>query len=67
MKFKLKKDIVIPVGTVFSNIDGQSRKYLSGNYSTSIGLTKNTCGEIVYDITDEFPEEQNEWFEKVNE
>ena len=36
-----KKDIVIPKGTVFENIDGCTTEYFHNNYVTYIGLGKD--------------------------
>lgn len=67
MKFKLKKDIVIKAGTVLDCVDGESRQYCEGNYSTLISLTDNTSGELVYGIDTGFDKEESEWFEEVEE
>jgi len=52
MKLKLKKDIVIPKGTIFECIDGLERKYCKGNYEALIDLSRDNCGSFV--IGDEF-------------
>jgi len=58
MKIKLKKDIIIPKGTVFENIDGLKRDYVSGNYEALIDLSRDNCGSFV--IGDEFDKENFE-------
>lgn len=57
----LKKDIIIPKGTIFTCEDGRVSKYVNGNYSTTIGLTDNTCGELMYGFESELLEE---WFDE---
>ena len=47
-----KKDIIIPKGTVFENIDGLKREYCNGNYEALIDLSNDNCGHFV--IGDEF-------------
>ena len=48
-KMRLKRDIVIPAGTVFTGIPRYSNtKYLEDNMETTIGLTKNSFGTLVY-------------------
>lgn len=44
----LTRDLVIPAGTVFECCDGVVRRYASGNYEATIGLSKDTSGSIVY-------------------
>ena len=64
-QFKLKKDIVIPAGTIFNCVDGETRKYLNGNYSHLVALSNNTCGELIYGIETGFKKEESEWFEEI--
>jgi len=47
MKIKLKKDIIILKGTVFENIDGLKRDYVSGNYEALIDLSRDNYGSFV--------------------
>lgn len=56
-----EKDIVIPRGTVFYCRDGSEKKYIEGNYSAVIGLTKDSSGELVYGIDMSDPRIE-EWF-----
>ena len=65
-KYVLLKDIVIPKGTVLHCEDGRTSKYVSGNYGTTIGLTKDSCGEFIYGI-DEKDKELPEWLVEVKE
>ncbi|MDD4906314.1 MAG: hypothetical protein PHD39_09185 [Methylobacter tundripaludum] len=63
-KFILKKDIVIPVGTVFTERFGK-REYGENCYeSEAFGLTKDTSGDVFYGIEPGDPE-MSEWFEEV--
>jgi len=64
-QFKLKKDVVIPAGTVFNCVDGEKREYVSGNYSCLHGISDNTCGEFIHGAIGDFPEEDSEWFEEL--
>jgi len=58
MKIKLKKDIIIPKGTVFKCIDGLEREYCNGCYEALIDLSRDNCGSFV--IGDEFDKENFE-------
>ena len=42
-----KKDITIPKGTIFENIDGSDTHYVYDNYGYVIELDKDTCATIV--------------------
>ena len=64
MKMKLKKDIVIPAGTIFNNCDGCSVHYGEENYETIIGLTENSFGTLVYSM-EPMDKKVSEWFEEV--
>lgn len=46
----LLKDLVIPAGTIFENVDGHKRAFISGNYEATIGLTKDTSGSVLYGV-----------------
>lgn len=41
-----KKDIIIPKGTIFENIDGLKREYCNGNYEALIDLSRDNCGHF---------------------
>ena len=43
-KIILKRDIVIPKGTIFKCIDGRTTHYANGNYETLIEVTKDNTG-----------------------
>lgn len=64
----LKKDIIIPKGTIFECIDGRSSEYVSGNYSYLFGLTKDSTGELICGI-DDLDKNLDEWFgdEKIDD
>lgn len=63
MKKVLLKDIVIPAGTVFSSSPCQ-RTYANDCFvETTIGLTKNTYGNVTYEVSDEVAE----WFADLRE
>jgi hypothetical protein len=63
-KMVLLKDIVIPAGTVFENIDGTRSTYVEDCYKSLIGLTDDTSGSIVY-IVDKDDENINQYFREV--
>ena len=42
-----KKDIIIPKGTVFENIDGSSSQFFYDNYAINITLDKDTSARII--------------------
>lgn len=44
----LQRDLVIPAGTVFENCDGVTRRFASGNFEATIGLSKDSSGSVVY-------------------
>jgi len=62
-KFKTKKDIIIPAGSIFTNVDNESRKYVEGNYETEIGLSKDTAQ--TFKLNDDYINENPEMFEIV--
>lgn len=47
MKLILKKDLVIPKGTIFSNIDGETAYYAYDNYDAIISLDNDTTARII--------------------
>jgi hypothetical protein len=63
MKLALKKDYVIPAGTVFEHIPGgMKRTYGNGNYETLISTSKDTVMSVNVTVdeltcTDLFKEE----------
>lgn len=65
-RFLLKKDIVIPAGKIFTNIDGITSHFVSGNYETIIGVTPNNAGRVIFGIEDAL-KETNEWFQEIIE
>ena len=50
-KVRLKKDIVIPAGTILENIGGIKTNYISHEwYEYLVGLTDDSCGHFRYDV-----------------
>ena len=47
MKLISKKDIIIPKGTVFENIDGETSHYAYDNYDYILALDNDTCARII--------------------
>jgi len=41
------KDIIIPKGTVFSNVSGSSSHYFEDNYRACVGLDRDTSVDLV--------------------
>jgi len=58
----LKKDIVIPAGTVFTRAPRKTERYENGHFEAGIGLSADSSGSVVYCI-DDMGEEFKEWFE----
>ena len=65
-KLVLKKDIIIKAGTVFSCEDGRKSSYVTHNYSALVGLTKDSCGEMMYGV-DKDDDKLDEWFMELLE
>lgn len=63
-EYRLKKDLVIPAGSVFRERHGETQ-YGADCYQNTFGLTHDTAGWITYGIdpqdTDIF-----EWFEEIH-
>lgn len=59
----LKKDIVIPAGTIFEDVRGMKVEYSNDNYEHTLGLTKDSHGTLVYGIDRGDPEIWD-WFEE---
>jgi len=61
---RLKKDIVVPKGTIFQNYDGTTVKFKKDNYECGVGITKDSAGMLVYGI-DPHDKDLEGWFEDV--
>lgn len=59
MKIISKKDIIIPKGTIFENIDNTKRQFIYGNYDVIIDLDQDSCIELIV-------EENKEYFEVID-
>ena len=59
MKLISKKDIVIPKGTIFNNIDGCNVQLIYDNYDYILALDNDTCARIIVSS------ENDEYFEAV--
>ena len=62
MKLISKKDIIIPKGTIFENIDGEVSHHCYDNWSSIISLDKDTCAEII--VSSENKKYFKEWSSK---
>ena len=60
MKLKLKKDIIIPKGTVFENIDNSSSQFIYDNYEYLLALDNDTTARMIVSS------ENKEYFEVIN-
>jgi len=61
----LRKEIVIPAGTVFHECESLRSDYHSGdNFETIVGLTKDSSGNFVYCV-DPLDKELDDWFEII--
>ncbi len=54
-----KKDIIIPKGTVFENIDNSSSQFIYDNYDHLFALNKDTTARMIVSS------ENKEYFEEV--
>lgn len=61
MKLKLKKDIVIPKGTIFENIDNTSSKFIYDNYDFVLALDNDTCARVIVSS------ENDKYFEVISD
>jgi len=64
--YVLKRDLVIPAGTVFHCIDGTTRQFASGNFEATLGLSRDSSGSVVYGVEPN-DAECMEWFEVQGE
>ena len=62
MKKILKKDIIIPAGTIFDTAPNKTTRDAS-HYDCLIGLSTNTSGVFTYCIDPDYIDELNEYFE----
>ena len=58
MEIVSKKDIVIPKGTVFKNIDGSKSEFIYDQYDHTLSLDNDTCARIIVSS------ENKEYFER---
>jgi hypothetical protein len=62
MKFKLKKEIVIPKGTIFEKFPrGTVRTFYEDNISYIFCLTNDSSGEIIYGL-EPLDKDLKNWF-----
>ena len=59
MKLVSKKDIIIPKGTVFENIDNSSSQFIHDSYDTLLALDNDTTARIIVSS------ENKEYFQSV--
>jgi len=59
MKLISKKDIIIPKGTIFENIDSSTTHFFYANYDFMIALDKDTTARLIVGA------ENKEYFEEV--
>jgi hypothetical protein len=56
IKYKLLKEIVIPVGTILENIDGNKREYVHGNAECNIAVGNDATATITIGSVEDAPE-----------
>lgn len=61
---RLKRDILIPAGTIFFTAPTMTKRYGNEHFHHIIGLTDDTSGSLEYCV-DEGDPEIMEWFEEV--
>ena len=74
MKYRLKKDIVIPAGTIFDDASEEKVRYGDDVIYHTVGLTKNSSGDFFYALDGEEQEdgslnlmpELKKWFERID-
>lgn len=64
-KIVLRKDLVIPAGTVFSRSPMKTERFSRDSFSAIFGLTDDTSGDINYNISDDTAALLAEWFAVV--
>ena len=64
MKMRLKKDLVIPAGTMFGEAPTRTHHVGDGHIDHVFGLSDNTHGTVTYCLGDD-PDQMGEWFELV--
>jgi hypothetical protein len=60
----LLRDILIPAGTIFHKAAVQTQRHGDDHFEHTLGLTKDTSGELTYCI-DQGDPRINEWFADV--
>lgn len=63
--YKLKKDIVIPAGTVFLPAPTLTKRHGNGHILADFGLTRDSSGSIEYYMEPEEMAKLLDWFEEV--
>jgi hypothetical protein len=69
MKVVLKKDIVIPAGTILDKAPTKTERFGDGHVDVVIGLSDNTSGTFTYCVDENMlcpSAELAEWFEAVD-
>lgn len=61
-RIRLKKDIVIPAGTILEHVNNLKVEYGRDNYEHIFGLTKDSSGSMIYGL-DRADSALEEWFE----
>ncbi len=54
MRIKLKKDIIIPAGTILDHAPRMTERFGDNHFNCTVGLTNNECGtfELYVDPAD---------------
>lgn len=69
-RYVLRRDIVIPAGTLFSRAPIKTERFGEGHIQCDIGLSKDTSGSLTYCLDDSIDEKQfnllmKEWFLEI--
>ena len=56
MKKILKKELVIPAGTILTDIGDTTRSYSEGYFGVDIGLGKDSTASVVIDVDGDIAE-----------
>lgn len=64
-KVLLKKDFIIPKGTIMNDCGGPTTQYASGNYACIIGTSRDSC--ISFYVNEDVVIDRSDIFEYVSD
>ena len=65
MNYQLKRDLVIPAGTIFSPAPIKTERAGTGHIEAIFGLSPNTVGTVEYSLDPTSTDNLDDWFEKI--